>query len=371
MLNLLWSVTEKQGWSSTETTRATVLNGCDILRIDFIVEADNCVLCGGPAEVARSKNRIVATYGEGMFTAVEIQKKCSVDSSHPVMKSEGLARVVRPHQRFGYDLIVYVGLARYLRRKQRTEICDELFRKRAIKLSPASVSNLCDRFLLYLEALHLVRSPHLKTAMREHGYPLHIDATSEHGKGGLFVCIDGFRGWVLYAGKIESESEEHLKPFVERTIEFFGDPIATMRDLGSPGKKAVAFLRQRGVLDLVCHYHFLGAIGVKLFDSPYALLRRLLRQSNVRSDLRQVLKEMKRYCGKDTKKGRFGPGSIREDLIALVYWILEGEGKKDAMYPFSLPHLEFFQRCQGSHETCRRLGTCTSKPTRTAVFKSY
>jgi hypothetical protein len=278
--------------------------------------------------------------------AVEVQKECSGNSSHPVMKSEALTRIVRPHQRFGYDLIVYVGLARYLRRKQREEICDELFRKRAITLSVGSVSNLCNRFLLYLEALHLHRASYLKAAMLEHGYPLHIDATSEHGKGGLFVCMDGFRGWVLCAGKIESESEEHLKPFVERTIELFGDPIAVVRDLGTPGKNAVAFLAQRGIPDFVCHYHFLGAIGVKLFDSPYAFLRNLLRQSHVRTDLRQLLKDMKQYRGKNLKKRRFGPGRIREDLLALVYWVIEGEGKKDAMYPFSLPHLEFFQRCR-------------------------
>jgi len=274
-----------------------------------------------------------------MFEAVEVQKKCSVDSFHSVMKSEALARIVRPRQRFGYDLIVYVGLMRYLERKQREEICDELFRKRAIKLSAGTVSNLCDRFLIHLEALHLVRSPYLKAAMQKHGYPLHIDATSEHGKGGLFVCMDGFRNWVLCAGKIESESEENLKPFVEKTIELFGDPIGVVRDLGIPGKNAVAFLVQRGVPDFVCHYHFLSAIGEKLFDSPYALLRSLLRQSLIRTDLRRLLKEMKRCRGK-------GPTCIREDLLALVHWVIEGEGKKDAMYPFSLPHLEFFQRCQ-------------------------
>jgi hypothetical protein len=57
---------------------------------------------------------------------------------------------------------------------------------------------------------------------------------------------------------------------------------------------------------------------------------------------------MKRYRGKDRKKGRFSPGLIRENLLALVFWVIEGEGKKDAMYPFSLPHLEFFQRCRGA-----------------------
>jgi hypothetical protein len=182
--------------------------------------------------------------------------------------------------------------------------------------------------------------------MQEHGYPLHIDATSEYGKGGLFVCMDGFKKWVLCAGKIESESEEHLKPFVERTIELFGDPIATVRDLGQPGKNAVAHLGQRGIPDFVCHYHFLGVVGEKLFDKPYALLRNILKQSHVRSDLRQLLKELKLYRGKDPKKGRFGPGRVREDLLALVYWVIQGEGKKDAMYPFGLPHLEFFQRCR-------------------------
>ena len=121
---------------------------------------DNCAVCGAPTVIARSKNRTVVTYAEGMFEAVEVQKKCSVDSFHSVMKSEALARIVRPRQRFGYDLIVYVGLMRYLKKKQREEICEELFRKRAIKLSAGTVSNLCDRFLLYLEALHLVRSPY-------------------------------------------------------------------------------------------------------------------------------------------------------------------------------------------------------------------
>ena len=281
----------------------------------------------------------MVTYAEGMFEAVEVQKKCSVAPFHSLIKSEALARIVPPRQRFGYDLIVHVGLLRYLKRKQREEICDELFRKRSIKLSAGTVSNLCDRFLIYLEALHLVRSPHLKAVIQEHGYPLHIDATSEHGKGGLFVCMDGFRNWVLCAGKIESEAEENLKPFIEKTIELFGDPIGVVRDLGAPGKNAVAFLVQRGVPDFVCHYHFLGAIGKKLFDGPYALLRNLLRQSLIRSDLRQLLKVMKRHRGK-------GPGCIREDLLALLHWVIEGDGKKDAMYPFSLPHLEFFQRCQ-------------------------
>ena len=152
--------------------------------------------------------------------------------------------------------------------------------------------------------------------MQENGYPLHIDATSEFGKGGLFVCMDGFKKWVLCAGKIESESEEHLKPFVERTVELFGDPIATVRDLGKPGKHAVAPLAQRGIPDFVCHYHFLGVVGEKLFDNPNALLRNILKLNHIRSNLRQLLKDLKFYRGKDPKKGRFGHGRDPEDQPA-------------------------------------------------------
>ncbi|MCP4290081.1 MAG: hypothetical protein GY792_37660, partial [Gammaproteobacteria bacterium] len=39
-------------------------------------------------------------------------------------------------------------------------------------------------------------------------------------------------------------------------------------------------------------------------------------------------------------------GVVRQDLPALVLWILEGDGSKDLLYPFGLVHLTFFQRCQ-------------------------
>ena len=176
------------------------------------------------------------------------------------MGSEELSRLVKPHQRYAYDLVVYVGLARYLRGKQREEIRAELYQERGVRLSEGSISNLCDRFLGYFEALHLARVPELRGAM-EPGYPLHLDATCEHGKGGLFVCMDGWRGWVLMAARIPSEHEDYLRPWVEKTAVLFGAPIATVRDMGEGVGKAVAPLRARGVPDFICHYHFLGRGG--------------------------------------------------------------------------------------------------------------
>ena len=148
-----------------------------------------------------------------------------------------------------------LGLARYLRYQQREEICTELLRENGIVISAGTVTNLCDRFLMLLERLHHYRIPALRAAMGG-DYPLHIDATSEHGKGGLFLCIDGWRGWVLHSVKIASENEDELRPAVEKTVSLFGDPIAVVRDLSKAEAGAVDKLRDRGIPDLVCHYHY-------------------------------------------------------------------------------------------------------------------
>jgi len=296
-------------------------------------------------QVQKSKRRKIFTFQSGVLNAKEVRKKCSQDATHPIMCSDELAHLVKPHQRYAYDLIVHVGLARYLRGKQREEIRDELYQEREITLSNGSISNLCDRSLIYFEALHLARVPELRHAMQA-GYPLHLDATCEHGKGGLFVCMNGWRGWVLMATRIPSEHEDYLRPLVEKTTALFGDPIATVRDMGEGMAKAVAPLRARGVPDFVCHYHFLGAVGKKLFEKPYRVLGNLLRQHKLQGDLRALLRELRQYRNSSTFSDRFGPGPIHEDLPALVLWILEGEGKKALLYPFSLPHLELLQRCQ-------------------------
>ncbi len=283
------------------------------------------------------------------------------------MCSEALSRLVRPHQRYDYALIVHVGLARYLRGKQREEIRAELYRERGFTLSSGTISNLCDRFLAYFEALHLARVPELRRTMQD-GYPLHLDATCEHGKGGLFVCMDGWRGWVLMAVRIPSEHEDHLRPLVEKTAALFGDPIATVRDMGEGMSKAVAPLRARGVPDFICHYHFLAAVGKKLFEKPYRVLGNLLHRHKVKGDLRTLLQELRRYRKLSTFAGRFGPGPVREDLPALVLWCLEGEGRKSLLYPFSLPHLEFIQRAQQAlHKAERWVPSPRSQPERRAI----
>ena len=302
-------------------------------RLDFAAETTHCRHCGRALTPYKSQSRVLVTLAVGTFVAHEFRAHCRADRSHPVAASQRLAELAPPGQRFGYDLIAWVGLARYHRRLQRTEIQAELAR-RGITLASGSVSALCDRFLLALEALHWQRAPALRAAMPQ-GYVLHLDATCDQGQGGTFLCLDGFTGWVLLALKITSENERALRPAIARTVAAFGDPLATVRDLGSGVAKAVAALHQRGIPDLLCHYHFLAAVGKRLLDEDHAKLRGQLSRSRLRSRLRDLLAASR------------GPAEgLRQDLPALLLWLLEGTGRKHLSYPFALPQLDFYDRCQ-------------------------
>jgi hypothetical protein len=154
--------------------------------IDFIAEFEHCPDCGAAMRVAKSRRRTVATIADGQFEARELLKHCPRCASAPLHGCAAFQRIVGPQQQFGYDLIVHAGLARYLQRMQRDEIRDELRRDHGIEPSAGAVCVLCDRFLSYLESLHLLRFPYLRAAMVG-GYPLHLDATCDRGEGGLLV----------------------------------------------------------------------------------------------------------------------------------------------------------------------------------------
>lgn len=157
---------ERAGWSPTEIARATAEKGRGLPAIEFVTEAEQCPICGSTLAIQKSRERQVVTLAAGVFTAREVVKQCARESSHPLIGAEVLSRLVRPRQRYGYDVIVHVGLARYLRGQQRGEIRSELYQARGITLSDGSVSNLCDRFLCYLEALHLARVPALRSILQ-------------------------------------------------------------------------------------------------------------------------------------------------------------------------------------------------------------
>jgi len=62
---------------------------------------------------------------------------------------------------------------------------------------------------------------------------------------------------------------------------------------------------------------------------------------------------LRRYRESSGYQGRFGPGQVREDLLALVVWILEGDGRKRLRYPFALPHLDLVRRARDAGQRAK------------------
>ena len=297
--------------------------------------------------IRKTKTRIVATWAAGVFRAREHLRGCDPDHPCTLVGSRELARLVPPGQKYGYDLIVGVGLRRYLGGKQRREIVAELWEHKGIELSEATVTRLCDRFLIRLEILHLLRAPYLRAAL-DGVWSLHVDATCEKGYGGLLVVMDGFRGWVLGAMRIDTERGETIQGLVDEVVERFGDPLATVRDLGQAMAQGVRSTRERGIPDLVCHQHFLSAVGKKLLEPAHSRLRTMLQRIRLLGDLRELLGELQRYRENASYAGRFGSGRIRNELLALVLWCLEGKGHKELPFPFSLHYRDIVRRCQAA-----------------------
>ena len=210
------------GWSGQQMVRAVAGEGKAAPSLDFVAEAVKCPDCGGDVRIQKSRRRHVVTLAHGPLEVREIRKRCR-SGGCSALGSATLTQLVKPGQKFGYDLIVQVGLARYLAGLQRSEILRMLRDDHGIELSAGSVTALCDRFLGYFEALHVHRAPVLREALGD-GYPMYLDATCERGKGGLFVCIGGWqsRHWVLWAARVHSESGEHLAPVVDKVVELFG-----------------------------------------------------------------------------------------------------------------------------------------------------
>ena len=343
------------------------------IRAELETSEGPCLRCGGPTEVQKSVEHRVVTLEHGDFIAHETihvcQARCRQSSGKLVTgRSEALVLRVSPGKVYGYDLEVHVGIERFLRHRQREEIRGELEQRHGIGLSSGQVSELAARFLEHLEALHASRAPELRAAMdRDGGYPLHIDATGEDGRGTMLVAFSGWRRWVLGAWKLPTERAEFILPAIQSIAASFGTPRAIMRDLGGAMKDAAAEFVQSlesPVPVLACHLHFLSDIGEDLLEEGHNNLRDLFRKAGLRQKLRAFSRQQGRSLGKGIDKGRDGlrlwlaesdqnrripEGMVGITIVrSLAQWILDYRADgSDQGFPFDLPYRDLYDRCLG------------------------
>jgi len=344
-----------------------------------------CGACGGPTRVQKTVRRHGKTLEHGEFEARESVRVCAGGCYHALgnrvtRRAVSLTQCIEPGRVIGYDVMVLVGLQRFVEHRQREEIRAGLEHEHGIRISSGAISVLAARFADHLDALHHARAAVLRAELeRDGGWPLHIDATGEDGRGTLLVAYAGWRKWVLGAWKIPSERADQILPYLQEVVERFGRPCAVMRDLGRAMKQAAADLVaqwEEPIPILACHLHFLRDVGNDLLDAPYGALRSLFRRVKIRPALRTLARDLGCTLGPEITRARHavlqwqqcddGPQHLPDGqaglatVRALVQWVLDyaADATGDGM-PFDRPYLDLYERC---HKTQRALAAFLRTP---------
>jgi hypothetical protein len=335
--------------------------------VHFGPEEAHCPHCRRSVKVLKTKQRDVTTLHIGRFKATETI--CVCDGCRRTYGSQELAHLVPSGCNFGYDILVHVGRALFLRHRRSQEISDELAAQN-VRISPSEVEYLAKRFVVYLAIAHRQAAPALKQAMCANGgYILHLDATCGGKEPLLMSSLDSISQIVLGNVKLPSEKAETIIPFLEQMKQRFGEPIASVHDMGAGILRAV-----RKVFpdrpDFICHYHFLRDIGKDLLEPDYDTIRKCLRRHGITSKLRTHARELKQLIDDrpqliDDFRSRVEHRSASDvsiELIpaisayGLILWALEGKNQGYGYgFPFDRPHLVFAQRLRSIYRQLQEI----------------
>ena len=329
--------------------------------IGFRTKEDCCNHCHSSLNVRKTNIRKVITLHIGTFFAretISICPKCQC-----MYQSEELAKLVAPGTNFGYDILVYVGKALFLRHRNDREVVAELAQKN-VPISTREIAYLGKKFVTYLAIAHQQCAARIKQAMQlKGGYVFHLDGTCDGQSPLLMSGLDSLSEIVLGNVKLPSEKADKIIPFLKDIKEKFGVPLALVHDMGKGILNAVAEVFPK-TPDFICHFHFLRDIGKDLFGDEYDIIRQRLHKHGIITRLRYRAKQLKQAIDKN-------PGAIDSfhcgvqnnglpessveliptiNVYSLILWALDGKNQGQGYgFPFDRPHLAFTRRLHEIH----------------------
>jgi hypothetical protein len=275
--------------------------------------------------------------------------------------------IVPADSNFAYSVLVEVGKLRFNETRQVAEIQLILLEKHAIKISTSEVEVHINNFLFYLTAVHQQSSDLIKQYIdKQGGYILHLDATCEGDSPKLVSSIDPVSGFVLYSAKIKSENKDDLKGFLEEIKKRLGVPLAVVSDMAEAIKSAVKSVFG-DIAHYICHFHFLQAIGLTLFDNECSALRKALSKAGISGSLKTMRLKMGNKFDDITiseietfleKPEQFGKTLIASQLSVyyLIVWILDYASNSDGYgFPFDHRHLNFYNRLKTAYSLIKEV----------------
>ncbi len=323
----------------------------------------------------KTRPRILSTLHLGNFNAQETIIQCPCCKR--TYASEQLQSLVPFQGKFGFDIIVKVGRALFLQCRNDVDIQQVLFKENNVSISLSEINYLSKKFIVYLALSHQDCKEELKHHMQvQGGYILHLDGTCEGESPHLMSSIDEISRIVMHNQKMPSENSDYITPFLEHIKESYGNPLALVHDMGAGILLAVSEVFP-GILDFICHFHFLKAQGKNLFEQDYSTIRRHLRSYKLSTQLRKIAKALKQAIdedevmvtelttylqvqnAKDSQSSEICP-TIR--VYLLITWILEaGKASHGFGFPFDRVYFDTYNRLQQAYPTLRNLKSSIGK----------
>lgn len=326
--------------------------------LHFRPKQSHCPKCRAALNVQKTRVRTLRTLHLGEFSAHETLMHCDQCENKTVYTAKDLSRMAPAGSIFGYDVLVFVGNALFLRQRQTEEIIDELLAQN-VCVSPSEVAYLGKKFVVHLALAHRQAAPRIKKAMlKRGGYVLHLDGTLDRREPVLMTGVDSISEVVLGSVKLPSEKAEQIIPFLKEIRKRFGKPLATVHDMGAGILSAVEAVFPKNP-DFICHYHFLRDIGNDLLDHDYQAIRKRLRKHGISSKLQYRAKRLKMQIDQQPELiGDFVQGlqndtapSTHIDSIpmlsaySLIHWALAGKKQGDGYgFPFDRTQVVFAKR---------------------------
>ena len=337
---------------SQETSPAALFPQPPVIK--FIPEKTECHCGAQQLTVLKTRRKTVLSMN-GPFIAHETVRQCHVCSKF--FPSEALLRLVQNRCNIGYDVLVFVGRALFQRHRTIQEVRTELV-KRNLYLSASEIGFLSRKYIKFLAVGHQQATPRIRHAMKlAGGYIFHFDATHDGDAPVLMTGMDGLSKIVLANVKLPSENSDHIVPFLRKLLIDYGTPRACVHDMGTGICKAVGIVFP-GILDFICHFHFLRDIGKDFLEPAYSLLRKRLRHHATHSQLSALVRKTRLSLDEQSYDTTIQVENIKtfapqfdKEILPLIttysfaLWALRGKHNGDGYgFPFDRPLLGFAER---------------------------
>ena len=304
------------------------------------------------------------------------------------MRSQHLQRIVAPGSTVAYDVLVHVGIARFVECRQNEEIKMDLSRHYGAEIPERTISYLAQKFVAYFQVVHHQSVVLLREDMRHRGgYILHIDGTCEEGSQVLLVCLDSLSEQILDSRKIGSENSEEVQGVLEDVRRDWGVPLAIVHDLR---KSLITAAGEtfRGVHQFVCHFHLASDVGMDILSPHVDRLRQLFRRTKVRPKLAALCRSLRQFAVQEDGtehvvslvlacrsasqlQQQVTPETACGTIHALLSWILAfscaGEGYG---FPFDLPYLTLYERIEEVYRVLEKASSVWPQKSR-GVFGTF